>query len=257
MRASSISHKCLALIFAMLCLFPLSFLIVQSFARSWNYPSIWPEDLGAGAWRTVFKSGALGTSLLLSLGTATSVGVAATAAGFLTSRYIAYHPRRRIFLFLAYVPFVMSPVILGTCLLYLFIKLGIADHFSGLVAGQSIIAYGFAVVFFVRFWNPQLRALQDLVYTLGGGTWTAFRRVLIPLARGPLLVCFCQTFLISWFDYGLALIIGGGKIQTLTVRLFAFITEANMPLAAVSALFLITPPVALFWLNRRFLLKPV
>ncbi len=250
-------RKIAAMIAGALCLVPLLFLTLQSFALRWNYPEAFPREFATAAWQTVFQSGTLTTSLLLSLATSLSVGSLATAAGFLTSKFIAYHPRRRTFLFLAYVPFVISPIILGTCLLFLFIKVGLADHLLGVIVAQGIIAYGFAIVFFVRCWNAPLQAIQDLVHTLGGGTWAAYRRVLIPLARGPLLVCFCQTFLISWFDYGLALVIGGGKIQTLTVRLFAFITEANMPLAAVSGLFLIAPPVALFWLNRRFLLKPV
>lgn len=257
MKTSTIARKTLAIIAGLGCLFPLLFLALQSFAVRWDYPHILPDNFSLWAWGSVFSGGQLGGSLLLSLATSISVGFWSTAAGFLTSRYIAFHPRRRPLLFLAYVPFVMSPIILGTCLLFAFIKLGLADHLSGVIAGQAIIAYGFAIVFFVRFWNAQLRAMQDLVHTLGGGVWTAFRRVLIPLARGSLLVCFCQAFLISWFDYGLALIIGGGKIQTLTVRLFGFITEANMPLAAVSGLFLIAPPFALFWLNRRFLLKPI
>ncbi len=253
----TMAWRTLATLAGFICLFPILFLLLQSFAERWDYPRILPQTFSARAWQSVWSAGHLGSSVVLSLTTSIAVGFCATATGFLTSRYIAYHPCRRLFLFLAYVPFVMSPVILGTCLLFLFIKLGLADHLLGIIAAQGILAYGFAVVFFTRFWNARLRSIQDLVHTLGGGVWTAFRRVLIPLARGPLLVCFCQTFLISWFDYGLALIIGGGKIPTLTVRLFAFITEANVPLAAVSGLFLITPPIALFWLNRHFLLRPI
>lgn len=256
-RAASILRRIFLGIIGFCCVFPLLFLALQSVGGRWDYPHIFPQSFNANSWRVIFSAGQLGQSLLLSLGISTSVGVCATIAGFLTSKYIAYHRRRRTLLYLAYVPFVMSPVIFGVCILFLFIKLRIADHLLGVIVGQGIIAYGFAIVFFARFWNAELRAMEDMVYTLGGDTWTAFRCVLIPVARGTLLVCFCQTFLISWFDYALALIVGGGKIGTLTIRLFGFITEANMQLAAVSGLFLIAPPIALFWLNRRFLLKPV
>ncbi|MGA9607621.1 MAG: hypothetical protein WBR21_11445 [Rouxiella badensis] len=240
----------------LLCLCPSLFLLVQSLALRWDYPFLFPQRISLQAWQAVLGSGQLHQSLLLSITASTVVGCFSTTAGFVTSRYVAWHARRPQLLFLAYVPFVISPVILGTCLLHFFIELGIADTLFGIMAGQVIIAYGFAIVFFVRFWNARIRSMQDLVLTLGGNTWSAFRFVLVPVARGPLLVCFCQTFLISWFDYGLAVIIGGGKIPTLTVRLFGFISEANMPVAAVSALFLITPPTLLFWLTRRLLLDP-
>ncbi len=250
-------HRIPFVFVALCCLFPILFLVLQSAAGRWDYPHVLPQSFNANSWRVIFSAAHLGQSLLLSLGISSAVGVCATAGGFLTSKYIASHRHRRTLLYLAYVPFVMSPVIFGVCILFLFIKLRIADHFLGVVVGQGIIAYGFAIIFFARFWNAQLRATEDLVYTLGGNSWDAFRRVLVPIARGTLLVCFCQTFLISWFDYALALILGGGKIPTLTIRLFGFITEANMQLAAVSGLFLILPPIALFWLNRKFLLKPV
>ena len=175
-------------------------------------------------------------------------------AGFLTSKCISYHRWRNQLLFCAYIPFVISPVIFGVCLLFLFIKLQLADEFLGVVIAQGIIAYGFSIVFFGRFWNAQLRAIEELVYTLGGSAWDALVRALFPMARGALFVCFCQAFLISWFDYGIVLTIGGGKIETLTIRVFTFINEASLPLAAASSCLLVLPPMLLFWANKKFVL---
>ncbi|WP_204312081.1 hypothetical protein, partial [Escherichia coli] len=65
-------------------------------------------------------------SLLLSVLIATVVAFVATIIGFFVSKTIAYHTYRRQLLFLAYLPFVLSPVILAVCLKFYFIKLSLA-----------------------------------------------------------------------------------------------------------------------------------
>lgn len=237
------------------CVAPFAYLVVLSLSRRWTFPHLRPETLDTTAW-TRLGTGAegIGGSLLLSLGLSTTVAILSTAAGFVTGRTVGYNPYRRRWLLLAYAPFVLSPAILGVCLLYVFLRLGLAGGFAGVAAGQFIFAYAFDVVLFSGFWNAETRALEDLVYTLGGSTAQAYRRVLLPVSRGVLLVGFFQSFLLSWFDYGLTLILGSGRVGTLTVRVFEYLGAGNFPLAAVAACLLVFPPLALLAFNRRFLL---
>ena len=165
--------------------------------------------------------------------------------------------RKNRWLLLAYAPFVLSPAILGVCLLYVFLRLGLAGGFAGVVCGQFIFAYAFDVVLFSGFWNAEVRALEDLVYTLGGSVTQAYWQALLPVSRGVLLVGFFQSFLLSWFDYGLTLILGSGRVQTLTVRVFEYLGAGNFPLAAVSACLLVFPPLALLAFNRRIVFAKV
>ncbi len=67
-----------------------------------------------------------------------------------------------------------------------------------------------------------------------------------------LLICFFQTFLISWFQYGLTLLIGAGKVQTLPIKVYDYVNEANIFYAAMASCLLILPPAALLWVNKRF-----
>ena len=76
-----------------------------------------------------------------------------------------------------------------------------------------------------------------------------------PAALPLLRVCFFQTFLISWAQYGLTLMIGAGKVRTLPLRVYDYLLEADPAYAALASLFLILPPCALLWLERRVLLK--
>ncbi|GIV60904.1 hypothetical protein GQ464_001225 [Rhodocaloribacter litoris] len=235
------------------CLFPFAYLLLLSLARRWPFPALWPDGFQPDRWHDVLSgTGNLAAGFALSGLISLTVAALSTAAGYVTGKYIAYHPRRQTLLFLAYIPFIMSPVILGTCLMYLYLKAGLAGSTTGVILAQSMFAYGFGIVFFSAFWNPEVKALEDLVFTLGGSRLDAYRRVLLPVSRGPLLVCFFQTFLISWFQYGLTLLIGTGKVQTLPLLVYAYLNEANVHYAAMAACLLILPPALLLWINKRF-----
>nr|WP_243436125.1 ABC transporter permease subunit [Acanthopleuribacter pedis] len=192
----------------------------------------------------------IGISLLISL----LVCAVATPLGFLAARYVAYHPRREQLLITAYAPYVFSPVILATVLLYLYLKLDLVGSMLGVLAAQIMFAAGFALIFFVPFWNDHKRRLEELVYTLGGNRRQAFTQVLLPLFREPLLICAFQTFLISWTQYGTTLLIGAGKVQTLPLKVYDFVAEANPQYAAMAATLLILPPALLIWFNRKLAL---
>jgi putative spermidine/putrescine transport system permease protein len=240
------------------CLAPFAYLMVLSLARRWTFPHLRPESFDLAAWRHVFTAGeGLGASLLLSLALSTTVATLSTLAGFITGRTIGYDRHKRLWLSLAYAPFVMSPAILGVCLLYVFLRLGLAGGFAGVVGAQFIFAYAFDVVLFSGFWNAEVRELEELVYTLGGSVAQAYWRALLPVSRGVLLVGFFQSFLISWFDYGLTLILGSGRVQTLTIRVFEYIGAGDLAMAAVSACLLVLPPLALLTLQRRLVLAKV
>ncbi len=240
------------------CVFPLAYLALLSVAGPWEFPAILPESLRFDRWTLLLgREQALFDSLLVSLFVSTTVGVLSTLAGFVTARTVAYHRRRSLLLFLAYLPFAVSPVILGVSLLYVYIRLGLVATVAGVVLSHTIFAYGFAVVYWVPFWNAEKRAFEDLVRTLGGTTAEAYRLVLLPLSRGPLLVCFFQTFLISWFQYGLTILVGSGKVDTLPLRVYAYVFEANLGYAAVASCLLVVPPLVLLWLNTRIVRRLV
>ena len=64
---------------------------------------------------------------------------------------------RKYLLLLAYLPFVLSPVILAVCLKFYFNKMNISGTFLGVVLAQMIIAFPYCIIFFIGFWNQRIR----------------------------------------------------------------------------------------------------
>lgn len=239
-----------------LFLFPVAYLLVFSLAESWIFPSSFPTSFTISRWTSLLTGNTdLFNSLLLSLGIALTVAFLSTFSGFYTSKQLAYHSRRTLWMRLSYFPFVLSPVIYAAVLYYYFIQLDLAGSYIGVILAQLLIAYPYSVILFSGFWSDRTKQIEKLVQTLGGNRWQTYTKVLLPMAQGLLLVCFFQTFLISWFEYGLTTIIGVGKVQTLTLKVFQYINEANFYNAALSSSLLILPPIILLYFNKKFLFQ--
>lgn len=246
--------KVLQALFALSILFPIGFLVLLSFGKNWAYPQVLPESFSATSWSTLFTSdSSLCSSFIMSVGISVSVGMAVTLLSFVTSRYVAYSKFRGQFMLLAYLPYVIAPVILAATLQYFFILLDLSATVTGVLLAQFFIAYPFGVIILNNFWNQKMQAIEELSATLGSSKRQTWIKVLLPISKSALLLCFFQTFLISWFEYGLTSLIGVGAVKTLTIRVFGFVNEANIFYAALASCLLILPPMLLIWFNKRYI----
>ena len=245
-------------IVAVSALLPLIYLALLTVADRWQAPRLLPEGLRLDRLSNVLSSSTgLLESLLLSLFIGGLVAAGSTALGFVTSRQLAYTRRLRLWLLLAYLPFAISPVVLATCLLFVFIKVHLSGTLLGVILAQIMLAYGFATILLLGLWNPHKQGLEQVARTLGANPRQVWMQVLIPASLPLLRVCFFQTFLISWAQYGLTALIGSGKVRTLPLRVFDYAMEADPAYAAVAGLLLIVPPLALLWIERRIVFKVV
>lgn len=240
----------------LLTLFPFVFMVFLSMSTGWRFPEIVPDYFGLNNWKTILGSEtgllySFAISMLISL----SVAIVSTTCGFLISRSVFYHKHARILTLFTYFPYVLAPVVFAACLSYFFLKMGLFGNVTGVITAQFLVAFPYALIFFGSFWNQKIKSYEDLTATLGGSRKQTFTKVLLPLAKSMLLICFFQTFLISWFEYGLTSIIGVGKVQTLTIKVFLFIKEANYYYGALSCCLLIFPPVVLLYFNKRYVFK--
>ncbi len=234
---------------------PLAVLAYLSLSANWYFPALWSHSFTLEHWHWLLRDGSpLTFSLLLSVGLSLSVSVAATALGFFVSRLLAYHTTSTYWLLGAYFPYVIAPVVFAVMLNVYLLRLGLTGTLGGVMLAQLLITFPYAILFFYGFWNERIRNLEHLVRTLGGNFRTVVTQAILPSARGLIAVCFFQTYLISWFEYGLTQFIGVGKVPTLTIMVFRYISEANPHLAALAGLLLILPPLGLLVVNRRFLL---
>jgi len=223
---------------------PYLLLFWLSLGSGWSYPNLAPDRIDFRPWQAfISETGGLWRGAISAAMLSPCVATCGTLLGILIGRQVHWH--RGIWIYLAYLPFACSPVIIGICLLDLFIRLNLASTLLGVFLIQSIFAAAYAVIFFSELWSPEIERYEQVVQTLGGGRWDTFRHAVWPRLGRLVLVCWMQTLLFSWLDYGLVSVIGGGIVPSLTLNVIAYIREASINQAAQAAIVLIIPPMPL------------
>ena len=247
--------KLLAMLLGLLFALPFLLLALLAVAPGWRFPAVLPAAYSLGPLRSLLAAdNELLAGLGRSLGLAGVVAVLASAGGFGLARLVARAARPQRWEALSYLPYALPPVLLAVLIQPFIIRLHLSGSVGGVLVGLLLIALPFATLLLRSFWTRQAAEYEQLARTLGCTPGQAFRRVLLPLAWPLLRTALFQTFLLSWFDFGLTNLLSVGKVRTLTVQVFTYVGEANAPLAAVASLLLLLPP-ALLWANKRALLR--
>lgn len=228
---------------------PATLLILWSLTRGWNWPQIVPRTWSLHAWRYLFapESGiaaALGTSA----GIAAAVSALSVLAGIPAGRVLAYEafPGKRGVLFLLLLPVLAPPLAAAMGVHLLFLRYGLAETATGVILIHLVQAVPYATLMiagsFSRFdplWEAQAR-------TLGAGRIATWTHVTLPGIAPGLGVAAAFAFLISWSQYLLTLLIGGGRTITLPLLLVNFQRGGDDAITAALSLLYLLPAVAVF-----------
>lgn len=232
---------------------PLVPLLLWAVAGEFRYPALLPRFSGRGL--ALLADPAVGSALVTSLVIATVVAVLATVVGAAAGRAVGLHRfrgRRAVQLLL------LAPVIVPTIAVTLgiqvfFIRYGLADTVAGVVAVQLIPTVPYVSLVMAAAFAGLDVDLEDAGRMLGAGPWRRLVHVTVPAVAPGIAVAGLFAFLISWSEYILTLLIGGGTVRTLPLLLFAAIGSSDLTAAAALALVIAAPPVLLLGFTARYL----
>lgn len=233
-------------------LLPLLPLLVLSWTSSWRYPDLLPDGPTSRGLALVVSGdslAALGTSVLV----ATTVGLLATAIGLPAGRLLGVHrfPGRTALRGLLLAPLLVPALATTLGLQVFFIRVGLSDSVAGVVLVQLVPTVPYAVAVLTAAYAGHDLDLERAARTLGAGPARTLWHVTLPAMAPAVGLSVLLTFLVSWSEYVLTLLIGGGQVRTLPLLLFAAIGSSDRTAAAALGLLVALPPVALVALVVR------
>jgi putative spermidine/putrescine transport system permease protein/spermidine/putrescine transport system permease protein len=172
---------------------------------------------------------------------AMSVGIALTFGTLLALYCQSGRSKGRDALqFIAFLPFLMPPIITGLSLLIFFREIDFDRSLATIVIGHSVFLLALAYrTILVRLQSIGLRQIEAS-YDLGADAWQTFRFVLMPNLKGALIGAGILAFALS-FDETMITILVTGTQNTLPIRLWAmmrlgFTPDINALVAMILAL---------------------
>ena len=229
-------------------LVPLGLLGIVAFSGGWRFPSLLGAAPGTAPWAQLSGGAApLSLALATSLILACATGLLAGAGGLLIGRALAglRGPARAVGAAAAFLPVAAPPLALGVGLQVTFLWLGLGGTLAGVTLAHLVPALGYGSLYFLGVfsaWDPEI---EEEARQLGSSPIQTLTRVTVPLLRRPLAEAAVLGFLVSWAQVPLTLLVGQGRVRTLTVEVLAWTRAGQDPLAAAGALCLAVPPLLL------------
>ncbi len=237
-------------------LLPLVPLLIWTVVGQWRYPGLLPQETSArGLALMADPRSHILRGLVLSTGIGVAVATLAVLIGFPAGRAIGlYRFRgRRLVQFLLLAPVIVPGLAVTLGLQVFFIRYGLSDTVTGVIAVQLMPTVPYAATLLGAGFANLDTDYERQARALGAGPIRVLLFVTVPLLRPALVAAGLFAFLISWSEYVLTVLVGGGQVQTLPLLLFATIGSSDTTAAAALALLVIIPPLLLVSMSARVL----
>ena len=220
--------------------FGLAGLLVWSFAGLWQFPDVLPQSWTARHWiaqasdlrRVILDSGAIALgATLIALG----LSIAALQAG--TTRRAVW---------LIYLPLIVPQIAFVPGLATLALVLGLDGTKLAVMAVHLIFVLPYVYLALADPWRAWDARAGLSAASLGARPWRVLWAVRLPMLTRALCVAFAVGFATSIAQYLPTLLIGAGRVSTVTTEAVALASSANRRLIGVWAVVQMALPMLVF-----------
>ena len=237
----------------LMLLLPFIALLPWAFSKSWYFPDLIPEQFSLRGWRSVLAPRSrLVEGLINSTLIAGVVAIVATAVGLFTGRALGlykFRGRRAVELLLL-APVIFPTIAVAMGIQVTFIRLGLANTLPGVMLVHLVPTIPYVSLVMGGVFSNYDVQYEHQARVLGAGPFHTLFRVTIPIVRPGLIVAGLFAFILSWSEFMLTQLIGGGSVITLPLLLFTFV-RSDIQMAATLAIIYLLPAMVVLGLTAR------
>ncbi len=254
LRKMSINRKLAVVAIVLGTFIPFLPIIIWSFSFRWAYPSLLPE-FGLRAWEYIFTQGDIIESLFLSIGLSSIVTVASLAVGFPASRALGLYKfkGKRLCETILTLPAIVPGLAVLMGLQVIYIQIGLINTFWGVVIAHLIPTMPYMIMYLTSTFEDYQIAYEQQARTLGASPLKCIFIITIPIIWPGIVVAALYSFLVSWTQYLLTIMVGGPAVRTLPTILFAFLGSGDYPVSSAVALIFILPALLMLAFSSKYL----
>lgn len=230
--------------------------VINAFSFRWFFPQFIPQEWSLKAWENlVAPNSDVAEALVNSIVIAVGVTLISVIIGIPAARALGLYNFRgkRVVEFLILAPTIVPPLAVSMGLNINFLRWGLAGSIPGVALVHLVPVMPYVVLtlsgVFANY-NPEY---EEQARTLGAGPLATFWYVTLPAIFPGIVVAALFAFLVSWGQYILTFLIGGGRIITMPILLFSAVPGGQNPDIAALSLVFIAPAVLILILTSRYL----
>lgn len=235
---------------------PLVPLLIWSFARGWRFPDILPQQWSLQAWELAFSAR---SGVLDSLGITTLIATLATVLSILVGvpagRALGLYQFRGkgLIELIILAPVIVPGIAVALGLHAVFINLGLTNTVAGVVLVHLVPTLPYMVLVMAGIFANYDPEFEQQARSLGASPMQTFWYVTLPAIMPGIIVGGLFAFLVSWSQYVLTLLIGGGRVITLPLLLFNFANAGRNDITGAIGIVYILPGLVILLFTARHL----
>jgi len=235
---------------------PLLPLAVWSVSYRWYFPDVLPSSLSLRAWKYIFSEASKAPQAVIQGG---QISLGATLLsliiGIPAGRALGLHKFRgkRLIEFLILAPTIIPPLSVAMGIHVAFIRYGLAAKTLGVMLVHLIPTTPYVVMVMASVFANYDPEYEGQARTLGAGPLRAFVHVTFPAIFPGIMVGGMFAFIISWGQYILTLLIGGGRVITLPLLLFSFAYSGDNAMTAALCVLFVAPAILILIFTSKYL----
>jgi putative spermidine/putrescine transport system permease protein len=235
---------------------PLVPLAIWSFARGWRYPDILPQQWSLQPWEFALSAR---SGVLESLGVTVLVAALATFLSILVGvpagRALGLYKFRGkgLIELMILAPVIVPGIAVALGLHSVFIQLGLTNTLTGVILVHLVPTLPYMTLVMAGIFANYDPAFEQQSRSLGASAFQAFWYVTLPAIMPGIIVGGLFAFLVSWSQYVLTLLIGGGRIITLPLLLFNYASAGRNDITGAIGIIYILPGILILLFTARHL----
>ena len=235
---------------------PLVPLAIWSFAKGWFFPNILPKTWSLQAWEYAFSDTA---GVIDSIWVTIWISLVATALSILVGvpagRALGLYRFRgkELVELMILAPTIVPGIAVALGIHSVFISIGLNNTVSGVVLVHLVPTLPYMILVMSGIFANYDPSFEDQARTLGASPIKTFWYVTLPAILPGIVVGGLFAFLVSWSQYILTLLIGGGRVVTLPLLLFNFAASGRNDITGAIGMIYILPGIVILMLTARHL----
>jgi len=211
-------------------------LAVWSFAGLWSFPDFLPDQFTLRSWlRHGPGLGPLAADTVVIAGASTLIALAMTITCLQTEDRLGKTPGRGA-MWLLYLPLVVPQVSFLGGLQVFGLGLGLRGNVPTVIAAHLVFVLPYVFLTLASPWRAWDARYATVAHALGSTRAGVFWRVRLPMLLPAVLTSVAVGFSVSVGQYLATLLIGGGRVQTLTTEAVALAAGGDRRVIGVTAL---------------------
>ncbi len=253
-----------AVLIACVLLFPLYWTLITSLKTETeifqNPPTFFPEIINTKSYAAQVETGdfnmfkSFANSMIISVGAMAIAVVLAVPASYGIAKY---RFKGRKAMLLTFLVTQMLPVsVLLTPLFMLFKNMNLYNTWGSAILADATIGIPFSILILKNYFASIPKDMEEAAYIDGCNRFTAFIRILLPIAKPGVVVCAIFSFLYAWGDlaYGMTFIIDQ-QSRPITAGIFNFMGQYGTKWSYLTAFAVVTiiPVLLIFIFMQKYI----